>query len=95
MPRASVPEVPGVRIGTVASLALRHYARAVSTRRVVLVSLLVASSASWTGVAYADGSWRDLWLNLLARGHHRTDPENGGRLVSELQEFVGFYRGTV
>lgn len=50
MSRASVPEVPGVRIGTVASLALRHYARAVSTRRVA------------------------------------------GRLVSELQKFVGFYR---
>jgi hypothetical protein len=66
MPRASVPEVPGVRIGTVASLALRHYARAVSTRRVVLVSLLVASACLGLAAAYADESWRDLWLNLLA-----------------------------
>ena len=66
MPTSSVPEVPGVRIGTVASLALRHYARAVSTRRIVLVSLLVASACLALAAAYADGSWRDLWLNLLA-----------------------------
>ena len=66
MPRASVPEVPGVRIGTAASLAPRHYARAVSTHRIVLVSLLVANACLGLAAAYADGSWRDLWLNLLA-----------------------------
>jgi len=60
MPRASVPEVPGVRIGTVASLALRHYARAVSTRRVVLALLVVASACLGLAAAYADGSWRAL-----------------------------------
>jgi hypothetical protein len=66
VPRASVPEVRGVRIGTVASLALRYYARAVSTRRVVLVSLVVASACLGLAAAYTDGSWRVLWLNLLA-----------------------------
>jgi hypothetical protein len=66
VPRASVPEVHGVRIGTVASPALRYYARAVSTRRVVLVSLVVASACLGLAAAYADGSWRVLWLNLLA-----------------------------
>lgn len=37
-----------------------------STRRVVLVSLLVASACLGLAAAYADGPWRDLWLNLLA-----------------------------
>jgi hypothetical protein len=32
----------------------------------VLVSLLVASACLGLAAAYADGSWRDLWLNLLA-----------------------------
>jgi hypothetical protein len=47
-------------------LLLRYYARAVSTRRVVLVSLVVASACLGLAAAYADGSWRVLWLNLLA-----------------------------
>jgi hypothetical protein len=38
----------------------------VSTRRVVLVSLLVAGAALGLAAVYANGSWRDLWLNLLA-----------------------------
>jgi hypothetical protein len=32
----------------------------------MLVSLLVASACLGLATAYADGSWRDLWLNLLA-----------------------------
>ena len=43
-----------------------YYARAVRTRRVVLVSLVVASACLGLAAAYADGSWRNLWLNLLA-----------------------------
>jgi hypothetical protein len=38
----------------------------VSTRRVVLVALLVAGAGLGLAAAHADGSWRDLWLNLLA-----------------------------
>jgi hypothetical protein len=38
----------------------------VRTRRVVLVSLLVAGACLGLAAAYATGSWRDLWLNLLA-----------------------------
>jgi len=38
----------------------------VSTRRVVLVSLLVAGAGLGLAAAYATGSWRDLWLGLLA-----------------------------
>ena len=37
-----------------------------STRRVVLVALLVAGAGLGLAAAYATGSWRDLWLNLLA-----------------------------
>jgi hypothetical protein len=38
----------------------------VGTRRVVLVALLVAGAGLGLAAAYANGSWRDLWLNLLA-----------------------------
>jgi hypothetical protein len=38
----------------------------VSTRRVVLVTLLVAGAGLGLAAVYANGSWRDLWLNLLA-----------------------------
>jgi hypothetical protein len=37
-----------------------------STRRVVLVVLLVAGAVLGVAVGLADGSWRDLWLNLFA-----------------------------
>jgi hypothetical protein len=38
----------------------------VSTRRVVLVVLLVSGALLGVAAGLADGSWRDLWLNLLA-----------------------------
>jgi hypothetical protein len=38
----------------------------VGVRRVVLVSLLVAGAGLGLAAVYANGSWRDLWLNLLA-----------------------------
>src|SRR5215218_4811690 len=37
-----------------------------STRRVVLVVLLVAGAVLGVAAGLADGSWRDLWLNLFA-----------------------------
>ena len=114
----SVPEVPRVRIGTVASLALRDYARAVSTRRVVLVSLLAASAClglanepacSWRSVnpslrqfVRAMGAFLQGMEHYVVREKPTSPvyayediteltPENAGRLVSELQEFLGFY----
>jgi hypothetical protein len=38
----------------------------VSTRRVVLVALAVVGASLAVAAVYAHGSWRDLWLNLLA-----------------------------
>ena len=37
-----------------------------NVRRVVLVALVVVGTVLALGAVFADGVWRDLWLNLLA-----------------------------